>query len=107
MDTSEFFSKIGLLRLVLLGLALLCYPLALFADMEPVGIGVITAYVVPALVVILFFVLMLDALMNRVFMAEQGEQVRARNRLRMRADLLVAAGLILSWLSWFREIGAL
>lgn len=107
MDTTGFFFKIGPLRLALLALAIACYPLVLFADMEPEGIGVVTAYVIPALVVILFFVLMLDALMNRVFMAEQDEEVRARNRLRMRADLLVAAGLVLSWLSWFREIGAL
>lgn len=107
MDTSEFFSKIGPLRLALLALAVVCYPLVLFADMEPEGIGVITAYVIPALVVILFFVLLLDALMNRVFMVEQTDQIRARNRLRMRADLLVAAGLVLSWISWFREIGAL
>ncbi len=107
MDTTGFFSKIGPLRLVLLAFAIACYPLVLFADMDPEGIGVLTVYVVPALVVILFFVLMLDALMNRIFMAEQDDEVRARNRLRMRADLLVAAGLVLSWLSWFREIGAL
>ncbi|RMG36393.1 MAG: hypothetical protein D6720_05275 [Gammaproteobacteria bacterium] len=107
MDTTGFLTKIGPLRVVLLALAVICYPLVLLADMEPVGIGVIPAYVVPALVVILFFVLLLDALMNRVFMVEQGDEVRSRNRLRMRADLLVAAGLVLSWLSWFREIGAL
>ncbi len=107
MNLTALLHRLGPLRLVLLSLALLCCPLVLLADMEPVGIGVLTAYVVPALVVILFFLLLLDALMNRVFMVEQAAQTVARHRLRMRADLLVAALLVASWFSWFRSIGAL
>ncbi len=95
------------MRLTLFALALLCSPLVWLADSEPQGIGVLFAYVVPALVVILFFVLMLDALMNRVFMVEQDAETTTRHRLRMRADLVVAAILVLSWLNWFRDIGAL
>ena len=59
------------MRLTLIASRLLSLPLVMFADMEPKGIGVMTAYIVPSLVVLFFFVLMLDALMNRVFMIEQ------------------------------------
>jgi hypothetical protein len=95
---------VGGLRLTLIGLALLSLPLVLFADMEPRGIGVMTAYVVPALVVLLFFVLMLDALMNRVFMIEQPPAQQAVRRLRMWLDLAAGAGILIVWGSYFRTL---
>ena len=58
--------QIGGMRLLLVGLSLASLPMVLLADMQPTGIGVMTAYVIPALVVLFFFVVMLDALMNRV-----------------------------------------
>ncbi len=96
--------QIGGLRLTLVGLALLSLPMVLFADLEPSGIGVITAYVIPSLVVIFFFVLMLDALMNRVFMIEQPPEVQAIRRRRMVLDLLAGAGLLIVWGSHFRTL---
>lgn len=92
------------MRLVLIALALLSLPLVVFADMAPEGIGVFTAYIVPAVVVMLFFVLMLDALMNRVFMIEQPAEVQARNRLRMWLDLGTAAALLVVWGTYFRSL---
>jgi uncharacterized protein (DUF58 family) len=96
--------KIGGLRLALLGLALMSIPLVFFADMQPRGIGVMTAYVVPSLAVILFFVLMLDALMNRVFMIEQPPDVRAQRQVRMRLTFGTAIVLLLVWGSYFRTL---
>ncbi|WP_148307721.1 hypothetical protein [endosymbiont of unidentified scaly snail isolate Monju] len=107
MPLSSLLAGLGPMRMMLLALALLCSPLVWLADSEPEGIGVLFAYVVPALVVILFFILMLDTLMNRVFMIEQDSDTVARHRLRLRADLLVAAVLVASWFGWFRDIGAL
>jgi hypothetical protein len=95
---------VGGLRLTLLGFSLLSLPLVLFADMEPSGIGVLTAYIVPALVVLFFFVLMLDALMNRVFMIEQPPEVQAAKRLRMWLDLATGAGLLIVWGTYFRTL---
>lgn len=95
---------IGGLRLTLILLSLVCLPLVLFADMEPRGIGVMTAYIVPALVVLFFFVLMLDALMNRVFMIEQPDEVRAVRRLRMWLDLLTGLALLVVWGTYFRSL---
>lgn len=95
---------VGGLRLTLIALAVLSLPLVLWADAEPRGVGVLTAYIVPALVVLFFFVLMLDALMNRVFMIEQPPQEQSIRRLRMWLDLAAGAGLLIVWGSYFRTL---
>ena len=95
---------IGAMRLTLLLLALISLPMVLFADMKPEGIGVMTAYIVPALVVLFFFVLMLDALMNRVFMIEQPAEVQSVKRVRMWLDLAVGAALLIVWGTYFRGL---
>ena len=96
--------QIGGMRLTLVGLSLLSLPMVLFADMHPVGFGVITAYIIPALVVLFFFVLMLDALMNRVFMIEQTEEVQRVRRQRMWLDLVAGVAILLVWGSYFRTL---
>ena len=96
--------EIGGMRLTLLGLAFLSLPMVLFADMEPSGIGVMTAYIIPSLVVLFFFVLMLDALMNRVFMIEQPPELQSVRRRRIWLDLLAGAGLLIVWGSYFRSL---
>ena len=95
---------VGGLRLTLIGLTLLSLPMVLFADMEPRGIGVLTAYIIPSVVVLFFFVLMLDALMNRVFMIEQADDVRQTKRLRMWLDLGVGLALLIVWGTYFRTL---
>ena len=96
--------EIGGMRLTLLGLSFLSLPMVLFADLEPRGVGVLTAYIIPALVVLFFFVLMLDALMNRVFMIEQPDEVKAVKRLRMWLDLGAGGAILLVWGTYFRTL---
>ena len=98
------FKEIGGLRLTLLALAALSLPMVLFADMEPEGIGILTAYIIPAVVVLFFFVLMLDALMNRVFMIEQPPEVQSVKRQRMWLDLAAGAAILVIWGSYFRTL---
>lgn len=95
---------IGGMRLTLVGLTFLSLPLVLLADTRPQGIGVLTAYIVPALVVLFFFVLMLDALMNRVFMIEQPPEVQTVRRRRMWLDLVAAASILIVWGTFFRTL---
>jgi hypothetical protein len=97
-------SQVGGMRLTLIALSLASLPLVLFADMRPEGIGVMTAYIVPSLVVLFFFVLMLDALMNRVFMIEQPPEVQAVKRMRMRLDLAAGLALLVIWGTYFRTL---
>jgi len=96
--------QIGGMRLLLVGLSLVSLPMVLLADMQPTGIGVMTAYVIPALVVLFFFVLMLDALMNRVFMIEQSDEARSIRRQRMWLDLIAGVGILIVWGSYFRTL---
>ena len=98
----HFLDQIGGLRLTLIGLSLASLPMVFFADMNPKGIGVLTAYIIPSVVVLFFFVLLLDALMNRVFMIEQPEEIRAVKRRRMWWDLAASAALLLVWGTYFR-----
>jgi len=96
--------EIGGMRLTLVTLSLASLPMVLFADMEPSGIGVLTAYIIPATVVLFFFVLMLDALMNRVFMIEQPPETQRVRRQRMWLDLIAGFGLLVIWGSYFRTL---
>ncbi|MDJ0739133.1 MAG: hypothetical protein QNJ91_05420 [Gammaproteobacteria bacterium] len=103
MSTARL-KDIGGLRIVLIVLSLLSLPMVLFADMEPEGIGVLTAYIIPSVIVLFFFVLMLDALMNRVFMIEQPPEVQSVKRLRMWLDLATGGALLLVWGTFFRTL---
>jgi len=98
------WSTIGALRLGLLGLVICLLPLVFLSDAEPTGAGVVWAYVMPALAVILFFLLLLDALMNRVFMVEQSAAARRPLRLRLRADLLAVGLLLAFWGPYFYRL---
>ncbi len=101
----NFLTRLGTLRGLLLACALICCPLVWLAETEPVGWGVISAYVIPSLVVLLSFVLLLDALMNRIFMLEQDTSACAVHRLRLCSDLGTFALLLLCWLPYFSTIG--
>ncbi len=96
--------RVGGLRLALLAISASTLPLVAFADMPPQGIGVITAYVLPALAVLLLFALLLDALMNRVFMIEQPAADQALRRLCLRLDLIISTGILLVWGWHFRVL---
>jgi len=107
MSSETLINRIGPMRLALLAFTFLLYPMVWLSDVEPEGIGVLAAYVAPSLVVIFFFVLLLDALMNRVFMIDQGEEQRRVTRTRMWLDLAAVGGILLFWWPYFRNIGAL
>ena len=100
-----FLLRLGALRGLLLSCALICCPLVWLAETEPVRWGVITAYVIPSLVVLLSLVLLLDALMNRIFMLEKSAAECTVHRLRLWTDLGTFALLMLCWLPYFRTIG--
>ena len=107
MSSTSLFQRIGPMRLILLACTIALYPMVWLTDMEPEGIGVLTAYVAPSLIVIFFFVLLLDALMNRVFMVDKTGDDRNTPRIRMWLDLAAVAGILLFWWPYFRDIGAL
>lgn len=101
---TDKLKDVGALRLTLIALTLLTLPMVLLADMEPEGIGIMTAYIIPAVVVLFFFVLMLDALMNRVFMIDQTGEARSLTRMRMWLDLAAGAAILIVWGTYFRAL---
>jgi hypothetical protein len=85
------------MRVLLLATVALCLPPALWADVEPRGWGVMSAYIAPAVAVLLVFVLLLDALMSRVFAIDKSEEELPLARLHIRADLLGVLAILLAW----------
>ena len=100
----KYLEDIGAMRALLLIVLAICLPMSLFADAEPVGLGLFTAYIAPTVVVLLFCVLLLDALMGRVFSIEQAEDVKRLHRVRIRTDLLAVAAILLSWGPFFYQL---
>lgn len=100
----KFLTDIGAMRVLLLILLAICLPMALFSDADPVGLGLLSAYIAPTIVVLLFCVLLLDALMSRVFSIEQTEEVKRLHRVRIRTDLLAVVAIMLSWGPFFYQL---
>lgn len=107
MNTTSLFQQIGVIRLLLVTATVACFPLVIWSDAEPVGLGILTSYVAPALVVIFFFLLLLDALMNRVFMIDAEESKQQLLQVRMRLNLAAVLGILIIWGPYFRDVGAL
>lgn len=93
----ELAQILGPMRVLLYATLLLFLPMVWGADAEPEGMGVLYAYIAPSLIVLFFFVLLLDALMNRVFMIEKSVEDQRPHRLRLRADLIAVAAILVFW----------
>ena len=68
------------------------------------GIGVLQTLVLPSLVPLVFMVLLLDSLMNRVWMGDSEGDVRAAHKARMLVDLLVTTIVFVVWIPFFIAI---
>lgn len=104
----ERIAELGVLRAVLVVMALLCLILMppAGADVAYRGWPLVTTVLVPVLAPLIFMVLLLDALMSAVFMADQRGPGR-RRYLRLLWVDLIAAGLLLAfWLPFYLALGA-
>lgn len=93
----QLLQDLGAMRLLLLAAVLVTLPMAAFTDAEPEGLGVISAYIAPAIAVLFVFVLLLDALMNRIFAIDADDHHRQLARTRIRADLLALLAVLVVW----------
>lgn len=103
---STWLRELGTLRVALAAMAL---PLIVFATRPgtaPVfeGIALFPTVLMPVLAPMVVMVLMLDALMARVFMFEKEGTERARYRRIVTVELVLSTVLILVWLPYFRAI---
>lgn len=88
---------LGAMRVALLALVAITLPMSAFVNVEPTGFGVFSAYIAPAVAVLLVFVLLLDALMSRVFAIDGEGDTRRVARVRIRVDLLAVLVILAAW----------
>lgn len=101
-----FFSRIGFLRVLFALSVAVCAPMALYAQEEPLGWLVFPVYVAPVLVILLFWGLLFDMLMSRVFMSDKQGEARAPHRTVLWLDATLIVVLLLSWLPFFYSLVA-
>ena len=68
------------------------------------GFAVITTLVVPALTPLIFLVMLLDALMNRIWLIDSNAENSSKYRNIIRVDLLLALMILIVWAPYFIEI---
>jgi hypothetical protein len=68
------------------------------------GPAVFPTVIVPALAPILFMVVLLDALMSAVFMADKTGEERTRMKLSLVLHLLLAGLMVIAWYPYFRAL---
>lgn len=102
-QSTEGTSTFTALRIGLYILVLICIALSPFATVEPTGPGtIILAYVNPAMAVIYLFVLGLDTMMTRIFLAEKPPHIAAGLKRVIYVNILAIVFLILFWYPMFR-----
>lgn len=103
----RFLGYVGPLRVLLYLLSLVLALAAGAAGGETAyqGWAVIPTLVVPALVPIVFFVLLLDVMMSAVFMVDKQGAERRRYRHLLGLDLAVWLVLTAAWLPFFLALG--
>jgi len=102
-----FIKQIGPLRVILAAVAISMIVFSFFTD-DPVrqGWAIIPTLVIPAVVPIVFFVLLLDILMSGVFMVDKTGQERSRFKFIALMDTVFVVLIVTLWLPYFRSLGS-
>ncbi len=97
--------QLGVLRILLLGTTLVLAAFAIGVP-EPYGSvwNIIHGGVAPAVVPLLFMVVIFDALMARVWLSEASGQEAARLRRIIAIDLGVVLVLVIAWAPFFSSV---
>ncbi|MGW8227823.1 MAG: hypothetical protein ACWGOW_02930 [Gammaproteobacteria bacterium] len=75
------------------------------AEIAYSGWEMVSTLLMPVFAPLIFMLLMLDALMSRVWMSEAEGDERNRLRLVMRVDLVVGLLLLVYWIPFFIALG--
>ena len=104
---SQIVVRYGVLRALLAVAGLLLIIFATQPGTVPVYAGwpLVTTVLVPVVAPIIFMLLLLDALMSRVWMIDKPGDEYVRLRTAVMIDLLLAAGLLMFWLPYYRVMG--
>lgn len=98
-----WLAQLGPLRITLLVCVALIIALAPAAGTPATytGWGFVRTVLIPVLAPLLLMVVLLDALMVRIFMADAAGESRRRLRRLITLNLVVAVGLALYWLPYY------
>lgn len=98
--------QIGPLRAILAAVAISMIVFSFFTG-DPVrqGWAIVPTLVIPAIVPIVFFVLLLDILMSGVFMVDKTGQERSRFKFIALMDAVFVVLIVTLWLPYFRSLG--
>jgi len=103
----SYFTSLGLLRQLLIGMAVIC----LFVRPKPgsnivlEGLQVIPTLITPAAVPILVMVILFDSLMSKIRASDSQGEERIRFQKILRVELATVAILFIVWLPFFLAIG--
>lgn len=103
----SYFTSLGLLRQLLIGMAIIC----LFVRPEPgtsivlEGLQVIPTLITPASVPILVMVILFDALMSKIRASDSEGEEHIKFQKILRVELATVAILFITWLPFFMAIG--
>ena len=103
---SEVLVRYGVLRALLAVAGLLLIIFATQPGTVPVYAGwpLVTTVLVPVMAPIIFMLLLLDALMGRVWMIDKSGDEYVRLRIAVMVNLLLAGGLLMFWVPYYRAL---
>lgn len=102
----DWVRDLGILRLCLLGAVVVTLAMIPAPGTRAIYSGwpLVTTVLIPVLAPMLFMVLLLDALMARVFLVDAEGPARRRFRTVILINLIVAALLLLRWLPYYAAL---
>lgn len=103
----SYFSSLGLLRQLLIGLAIICLIVrpAPGTNIVLEGLQLIPTLITPAAVPILVMVILFDALMSKIRVSDSEGEERVKFQKILRVELATVAILVIAWLPFFLAIG--
>jgi hypothetical protein len=109
IDAYDLLKKIGPLRILLFGLALILIVFAPEAGTQRAreGLAIITSLIFPTVAPMVFMGLLLDALMSWVKQVDLSGDEKKRFRMLSYLNLLFAVVLLVRWLPFLLSLGRL
>ncbi len=105
---SNLIGQLGWLRLLLAIVAIIAIAATPKAGTLAVYAGwqIVPTLIVPVLAPLIFMLLLMDALMSRIWMTDKEPQERRHFKLAIALNLLLALGMAASWYPYFHAIAS-
>lgn len=101
---SDILRQVGLLRVGMAALVLVCLPFVFYPGEDDSGWRVIPVQVAPVMALMLLWVLLFDLLMSRVFMGDKEGGERDRYRTVIKFDVFLLVMLFVFWTPFFLRL---